>query len=136
MPDRSPKIQAANFSNSVKLKKGDLPPIIDIEETKGKKKKDIIKNLKEFMAILEKTYGVQPIIYSNLSFIEDYLIDDFSNYQFWIAHYYQKELKVESDIDWVMWQHSDKADLLGVKGQVDANVFNGTEKEFSSLLIK
>ena len=136
LPDRSPKIQASNYINSVKLLKGDLPPIIDIEETKGKKKKDIIKNLKEFISVLEKTYGVRPIIYSNITFIEDYLMDDFANYPFWIAHYYQKELKVENDLTWVMWQHSDKADLLGVKGQVDANVFNGNEKEFKQLLVK
>lgn len=136
LPDRSPKIQASNYINSVKLLKGDLPPIIDIEETKGKKKKDIVKNLKEFIYVLEKTYGVRPIIYSNITFIEDYLMDDFANYPFWIAHYYQKELKVENDLKWVMWQHSDKADLLGVKGQVDANVFNGNEKEFKQLLVK
>lgn len=136
LPDRSPKIQAANFINSVKLQKGDLPPIVDIEETKGKKKKDIVKNLKEFITILEKTYGVRPIIYSNISFIEDYLMDDFANYSFWIAHYYQKELKVENDLTWVIWQHSDKADLLGVKGRVDANVFYGSEEKFNRLLIE
>ncbi|MES2621239.1 MAG: GH25 family lysozyme [Bacteroidota bacterium] len=136
LPDRSPKIQAANFTSSVKLKKGDLPPVVDVEEKRGKTKKEIVKALKEFLPIIEKRYKVKPIIYSNLNFIEDYLADDFKEYPFWIAHYYQAEMTPIDSLRFLFWQHSDKSDLLGVNGNTDANIFTGSEKEFQKFLLK
>ncbi|MCS6934428.1 MAG: glycoside hydrolase family 25 protein [Chitinophagales bacterium] len=136
LPDRSVMLQANNFTTTVKLKKGDLPPVIDIEETRGKSKKEIVKALRDFAKALEKEYKTKPIIYSNINFIEDYLADDFKDYPFWIAHYYQREIAPPDSIRWLFWQHSDKADILGINGPVDANVFNGTRKDFQKLLIK
>lgn len=136
LPDRSVKLQAGNFISSVALQKGDLPPVIDIEESRGKSKKEIVKAVKEFATELEKTYKTKPIIYSNINFIEDYLADDFAAYPFWIAHYYQNEIAPPDSVRWLFWQHSDKADLLGIKGGVDANVFNGTKQELQKLLIQ
>lgn len=135
LPDRSPKVQAANFITSVKLLPGDLPPIIDIEETRKKSKKEVVAALKEFIAEIEKHYKVKPIIYSNINFIEEYLMDSFSDYLFWIAHYYRHELNVDDKLNWVFWQHTDKAYLLGFRTNVDANVFNGDEDDFRKLLI-
>lgn len=136
LPDRSAKLQAANFISSVKLKAGDLPPVVDVEEMRGKSKDELVKNLKEYLKQLEEHYKVKPIIYSNINFTEDFLMDDFKEYKFWIAHYYRNELATLDSIDCVFWQHTDKADLLGVRGNVDANVFNGTEYEFKKLLIR
>lgn len=135
LPDRSAKVQAANFITSVRLSPGDLPPVVDIEETRGKSKAEMVASLKEYLSIIEKHYKVKPLIYSNINFIEEYLADDFSDYKFWIAHYYRRELKVDEDLQWVFWQHSDKASLLGVRTNVDANVFNGDENDFEKLLI-
>jgi lysozyme len=136
LPDRSPKVQAANYMTSVKLKKGDLPPVVDVEEKRGKTKQEIVKALKEFLPVIEKKYKVKPIIYSNLHFIEDYLADDFKDYPFWIAHYYQAEMTPIDSIRFLFWQHSDKSDLLGINGNTDANIFTGTEREFQRLLLK
>lgn len=135
LPDRSAKVQAANFITSVRLSPGDLPPVVDIEETRGKSKAEMVAALKEWLIVVENHYKVKPLIYSNINFIEEYLADDFEGYRFWIAHYYRRELKVDADIRWVFWQHSDKANLLGVKSNVDANVFNGDEDDFKNLLI-
>ncbi len=136
LPDRSPKVQAANFMTSVKLKKGDLPPVVDVEEKRGKTKQEIVKALKEFLPVIERKYKVKPIIYSNLHFIEDYLADDFKDYPFWIAHYYQADMTPIDSIRFLFWQHSDKSDLLGINGNTDANIFTGTEREFQRLLLK
>jgi lysozyme len=136
LPDRSPEIQAQNFILNVRLKPGDLPPAVDIEEVKGKSKEEIVSALKIFIQKIEEHYGVKPVIYSNLNFIEDYLSDDFGNYSFWISHFYEKEPDVDENIRWVFWQHSNKADLLGINGNVDADVFNGSRQAFDSLLIK
>jgi len=136
LPDRNVKVQAANFISSVKLKTGDLPPVVDVEELRGNSKEELVKSLKEFLGIIEEHYRAQPIIYSNLNFIEDFLLDDFKSYKFWVAHYYQHEITTEDSLSCLFWQHTDKADLLGIKGTVDANVFNGSETDFKKMLIK
>lgn len=136
LPDRSASIQAKNFISNVTLSKGDLPPVIDIEETRGKSKADMVKNLKVFALALEKEYGMKPIIYSNKTFISDYLVSDFKDYNFWIAHYYQEEINPPDSIKWVFWQHSDRCVLHNGYCNVDVNVFNGTMKELKSLTKK
>ena len=109
---------------------------MDIEETCGKSKKEIVKQLKVFNKELERHYKIRPIIYSNINFIENYLADDFKNYFFWIAHYYIDKLVVEDDINWIFWQHSDKAILVGSGINVDVNVFNGGSRDLESILHK
>ena len=136
LADRSPKLQAANFITSVSLKKGDLPPVVDIEETKNKSKAEIVAQLKIFLAEIESHYKTKPIIYSNYNFIEDYLADDFKNYPFWIAHYYHEEFTPIDSINFLFWQHSDRSDLLGINGNADANIFTGNEEEFRRLLMR
>ena len=136
LPDRNAKVQAANFISSVKLSAGDLPPVVDVEETRGKSKAQIVKSLNDFLSMLESKYKVKPIIYSNLNFIEDYLADDFKQYPFWIAHYYHQEITPVDSINFLFWQHSDKADLLGINGNTDANIFTGSQKDFEKLLLK
>jgi lysozyme len=81
-------------------------------------------------------YGVKPIIYSNISFIEDYLSDDFGDYNFWVAHYYEDELEISDEIHWVFWQHNDKAMIFGCDNSVDVNVFNGNQEKLKDLLLK
>jgi|ERR1043165_2743035 lysozyme len=136
LADRSPKVQAANFISSVKLKKGDLPPVVDVEQNCGKTKAQIVAGLKDYLKMVQEHYKVKPIIYSNINFIEDYLSDDFKGYRFWVAHYYRDELLTEDSVQCCFWQHTDKADLLGIRGNVDANVFTGSKAQFDSLLIK
>jgi len=85
-PNASATLQAKNFISSVKLKTGDLPPVIDVEEKGNKSKKELIAALQIYLAQIETHYHTKPIIYSNISFIENYLVDDFSDYKFWIAH--------------------------------------------------
>jgi lysozyme len=137
LPDRDPQVQALNFINNVKLKTGDLPPAIDIENDKGKSKQEIVSALKEFIVQIEAHYKVKPIIYSNINFIEDYLADDFRDYGFWVSHYNQTSLEIDDDsLKCFFWQHSNKSDLLGINGNTDVDVFNGTKQAFDSLLVK
>ncbi len=135
-PASSPKMQAINFINSVDLKRGDLPPVVDIEETQGRSKKELVNSLKQFVLAIEEHYKVKPIIYSNISFIEDYLADDFGSYSFWVAHFYVDELKISNDINWLFWQHHDKAHLLNSSSNFDVNVFKGNKTELKKILVQ
>ena len=136
LADKDAKKQAENYISSVALKEGDLPPVIDIEDTRGRTKQEIVDGVKTMAQLLEIRYGTKPIIYSNISFIEDYLSDDFPDYYFWVAHYYQDELTISQEINWLFWQHNNKAMLFGNDQEVDVNVFNGNMIEFRNILVQ
>ncbi len=136
LPDKDASKQAENFISSVNLHVGDLPPVIDIEDTRGKSKQEIVSGVKTMSRLLEIKYGVKPIIYSNISFIEDYLSDDFPDHYFWVAHFYEDEMNISDEIHWLFWQHNDKAMMLGYDQHVDVNVFNGNMIELRSLLLQ
>lgn len=132
----SATLQAKNFISSVKLKAGDLPPVVDVEEAGRKSRQELVASLKIYIAAVEKAYHCKPIIYSNVSFIDTYLADDFRDYQFWIAHYYTAKPKLASKVNWVFWQYHDRAKITGCRQCVDVNVFNGSPDEFDALRIQ
>jgi lysozyme len=136
LPGQDAKKQADNYISSVTLQTGDLPPVIDIEDTRGRSKQEIVDGVKTMAKILEAKYGAKPIIYSNISFIEDYLSDDFPDYYFWVAHYYQEDLNISPEINWLFWQHNDKGRLFGADQNVDVDVFNGNMIEFRNILVQ
>jgi lysozyme len=132
--NRDIRKQANTFIRKVKLDRGDLPPVIDIEDDKKLGKLKIVKAVKEFSMMLQKQYHVKPIIYSNRNFIEDYLADDFKDHPFWVAHYFEKDIKMD-EVKWKFWQHSDKASLLVTGAKIDANVFRGSIKDLRKMTL-
>jgi len=127
--------QAKNFISLVTLQKGDLPPVLDIEEESPYGNENMRTGIKNWLQLIEKHYGMKPIIYSSNSFHKDYLSgDDFKDYPFWIAHYYKRKIKTSSK--WIFWQHSDKARVNGICGNVDINVFNGNLEKLKELCKK
>lgn len=125
--------QANLFISMVKLRKGDLPPVLDIEE-KPKNKKKYIEEVKVWLKKVEEHYGVKPIIYASSKYKQKYLDDSFfKEYPSWVAHYYIPELRKGEE--WLMWQCTDLGVLPGIKEKVDINIFNGSKKQFENLLI-
>jgi len=133
-PNVSGNLQAINFINTVKLQAGDLPPVLDIEHINRKNPKKLREQLKIWLQLVEKAYGVKPIIYSNVKFYEDYLGNEFGDYPFWAAHYYQPEAP-RINRSWLFWQHTQYATVDGIKGKVDLNVFKGDSVAFKALLL-
>ena len=129
------RMQAENFIKAVNLNAGDLPPVLDIEQTYGVTK-DILKSeVREWLNIVETNYNVKPIIYSNIDFYKQNLGEEFDSYPLWVAHYYQpRQPRIKRD--WVFWQHNDNGRVNGVLSPVDFDVFSGDSAEFSQLLIK
>ncbi len=132
---KSGKAQADNFIEIVKLKKGDLPPVLDIENTYGESLISMQQKIKDWLQKVEAYYKVTPIIYTNISFYNNYLRGSFDQYPLWIAHYLQPG-KPRIDIKWAFWQHSERGYVNGIKNMVDFNVFSGDSAEFKNLLIK
>lgn len=128
-------MQARNFISQVKLQSGDLPPVLDVEQTNGVSKAILQQRVKAFLYAAELAYGVKPVIYTNADFYNAYLSDEFDEYPLWVAHYLQP---VEPRIsrNWHFWQHSESGRVNGIAGKVDFNVFNGDSTEFVKLLMK
>ena len=133
-PNTDPIRQADFFISQVKLKRGDLAPVLDIE----RKPKDVAQmqaDLKLFLQRLEQHYGVKPIIYTSYKYKKRYLNDpEFDAYPLWIAHYYVDLLAYEGT--WQFWQHTDYGVVPGIESNVDLNVFNGSLEELKAYRIK
>ena len=132
---KSGKLQAAHFVETVYLKKGDLPPVLDVEQANGASVFDIQQRVADWLLLAEKRYKVKPIIYSNIDFYNSYLAGRFDDYPLWIAHYLEKN-KPRIQRSWLFWQHNETGHVTGIRTNVDFNVFNGDSTAFKNLLIK
>jgi lysozyme len=135
-PSKSGKWQAKFFLQTVKMEKGDLPVVADVEELNGVTPAKMRQELKEFLTFIQTKTGVKPIIYSGISFYQDYLSGYFDGYTLWIAHYHQPELKISSQTNWLFWQHSDAATINGINHVVDFDAFKGDSVAFKKLLVQ
>jgi lysozyme len=135
LPQKSGLWQARFFLQTVKVEKGDLPMVVDVEQLYKTSPAKMREQLLSFVNYIENKTGVKPIIYTNISFYQDYLSGYFDDYTLWIAHYYQPVLNVSSKTNWQFWQHSDKARINGINQKVDFNIFKGDSTAFQKLLI-
>jgi len=134
-PNENSLEQAKLFIKTVRLKKGDLPPVLDIEKLPKGQSLDSLKiGLRRWLNAVEAHYKVKPIIYTGEKYYDDFLKEDFSDYLFWIANYNFYREKIEED--WLFWQFTEKASVSGVKGNVDVNIFNGDVEQLRFITIE
>lgn len=129
------KQQADNYIKNIALTKGNLPPVVDIEQDFGVSENVLKKRLRDYLNRLEQHYKVKPIIYSYVDFYNNYLGQDFNDYPLWIAHYTEDKMPAINR-NWLFWQHSDCGRVNGITEKVDFNVFNGDSLMFANLLLK
>lgn len=133
-PYKSGTDQAKHFISQVKLEKGDMPPVLDVESQGTVSNSELKFRIREFLNKVEQHYKVRPIIYTSVTFYEDRLGSDFDSYPLWVAHYLQFD-EPRISRNWSIWQHSEQGQVSGIKGKVDFNVFNGDSLAFRALLI-
>lgn len=131
---KSGRAQAENFIENVQLKKGDLPPVLDVEQVNGTSVTDLQQRVSDWLLVVEKKYKTKPIIYTNVDFYETFLAGRFDDYPLWVAHYLVKD-KPRIKRSWFFWQHSQSGRVNGINAFVDFNVFNGDSAAFKKLLI-
>ena len=132
---RSGKAQAENFLQMVKLQKGDLPPVLDIEQMNGTSVSDMQQRVADWLLLVEKKCRVKPIIYTNADFYKTFLAGRFDEYPLWVAHYLVKD-KPRVQRSWSFWQHNESGHVDGIDSFVDFNVFNGDSAAFRNMLIR
>jgi lysozyme len=133
-PTQSGVEQARHFLRTVQFAPGDLPPVLDLEETGGVSPARLRKEALLWLTTVERATGIRPILYTNVGFYQRYLGSSFDQYALWVAHYYQLRQPSISR-GWTFWQHSDVGRVNGIEGPVDFNVFNGDSTAFRRILI-
>lgn len=87
-PNENSAKQFENFKTVLKLEKGDILPVVDIEAQSSVQSMASLKvGLRNFVTLVEQEYGVKPIIYTSLSMWTTYLQDDFSDCKVWLSAY-------------------------------------------------
>lgn len=126
-PNENSIEQADNFIKAVALRKGDLPPVLDIEKLPENQSIDSLKvGLKRWLDRVDAHYKVRPIIYSGERYYNDFLKEEFKGYTFWVANYNFFVENIKDD--WLFWQFTQKARINGIEENVDVNIYNGTPK--------
>lgn len=122
-------LQAYHFLMYARYQKGDMPPVLDIEPT-DKQIRDaggidmVFRNVRGWLSVVEKRWGVRPILYINQRFVNKYLPsapDLKRDYDVWIARYGE----YKPDVNLVFWQLCQDGRVNGIHGPVDLNVYNG-----------
>ncbi|MEM1215111.1 MAG: GH25 family lysozyme [Bacteroidota bacterium] len=124
-PRTSPVAQADFFVSKISLVEGDLPPVLDVEVLDGIHPTTLVTNVKTWLRLIERRYGVQPIVYTNLSFYNKHLAGHLEDYPLWIARYGREKPVLACGRDWQFWQYGSRGLLGGIAGYVDFNVFAG-----------
>lgn len=124
--------QARHFLEIAKIRKGDLPPVLDVEEYKRMaSSKWIAKNVNRFLEYVEEKTGVRPILYCTCNYYNRYLEGKLDkNYILWIADY-----SGQPNCKFTFWQRSDSFKHDAFRGRVDLNYFSGDKLELESLRI-
>ncbi len=133
------KAQANYFLNHSMFKRGDLPPMLDIEPSDGQIRKMggtkvLLQEIRTWVKIVEQRLNVRPILYANQRFVNKFLVeapDLIENYLVWIARYGE----YKPGVHLALWQLSADSRVRGIQTPVDVNVFNGYEQHWEEFLL-
>jgi len=130
-PDVPANIQFERYKSAVKLKKGDLPPILDIED----KNCDIDEAFK-WLKMAEEYYKVKPIIYSEYFFYKILLKSKNPGYPLWL--YINESFKMRPNFknpDCILWQYKQDKKIKNFEEIVDFNVFLGDSSKMETIVL-
>jgi GH25 family lysozyme M1 (1,4-beta-N-acetylmuramidase) len=144
---RDPQREAAlMFEISGPWQPRDVPPVLDLEETDPNLTPGALTQwARAFLQEIERLSGRHPLLYTGPNFWMTKLARSpaLAEWPLWIAQY-PCESKPQEPIDskgptklapwptWLFWQWTGKGRLLFHTGDLDLNLFNGTEAELSA----
>ncbi|MBK9013439.1 MAG: glycoside hydrolase family 25 protein [Saprospiraceae bacterium] len=135
-PGISAALQARNFIATVDLQHGDLPPVLDVEVTDGYPSEALAAGIKTWLTIVGDAWKIKPIVYTNQKFYNQHLAGQVLGYPVWVARYSdERHPDLANGLPWVFWQYGNRGRLLGIAGDVDFNVFNGSLNDLQALTL-
>lgn len=137
--DDDPVAQANHYLNTVrKFRSVDIPPILDVEITDNVSKEKLLLGVLEWLKTVKEATGRRPILYTDVSFANEFLTDTrLAEYTLWVADY-TKSFEFLPGAwrgrDWSLWQYSDTGKVAGIDGAVDVDRFNGDNEKFAMFI--
>jgi lysozyme len=131
--------QAEHFLNTWRPAKGDLLPVIDVEDFDGSSKAKFAADMEAWIDRVSAAIGgKRPFIYTTASFWKK--IGDpggFESFPLWVAHYtHGASPKLPKGwSDYTIWQYSQTGRVDGVRTDCDVNLFNGEPRELARYVI-
>ena len=141
--DSEGRTQAENFMKTVGPDlTGRLLPVVDVEyygdkEENPPEAEDVRRELKIYLELLEKAYGVKPLIYTRSDVYDRYLKGELDEYRKWISSLYTP-INWNYKDDWYIWQYLNRGELQGYTGgekYIDLNVLS-KDKKLEDLVIR
>ena len=134
-PDTPVDAQTRLFFQTVDLRPGDLPPVLDVEDAGGLSSAQLVALVREWADLIELRYEVKPIIYTGQNFYNRYLAGQINEFPLWLARYDDEEPVTVCGRAFQFWQYSDRGRSRGIEGRVDQNIFTGPRRELAALCI-
>ena len=133
--------QAIWFSHAVPQDRTQLPPVLDLEwnhasVTCPKKvpRDEALAKIRKMLEVMEYHTGKRPIIYTDINFHRDVLESEFRGHEFWLRSVAAEPHERYRNRPWTFWQYTATGRVPGVAGDVDRNVFSGTERDWEGWL--
>ncbi len=101
--------------------KQDLVPMIDVETTDKKSVKETQDSLRVLLHLVEKHYGVRPMIYGTNRSFNEICGRNFKQYNAYIGRYGKNApiLKGDAKYHYYIWQYSESGKVAGINKGVD-----------------
>jgi lysozyme len=138
---RTASEQAVWFSQAVPHDPTQLPPVLDLEwnhasaTCPGKiPRDDALAKIRKMLEVMEYHTGKRPVIYTDINFHRDILEGEFNVYDFWLRSVAAEPDERYSNRPWTFWQYTATGRVRGISGDVDRNVFHGTEAQWERWL--
>ena len=145
--------QAELFVSTVGLDKGELPPVVDLEDKYNENvpSRTIINTCKAVLDLIEQAFGRKPMLYSRKTYFDAHGMVNGNpawamDYDLWLAQYpFNFDPNIHPNVNmpvqparwkpWKFWQYSETAILEGVTDEsnlptrIDLDWFRGTEDD-------
>ncbi len=130
--------QAQYFVNTVGsfADLGDLPPVLDLEQTGGLAPADLVAWTQQYLTAVQSLTGRTPILYTYPNFWHNAMADStaFGQYPLWLASYSSTPpAPLPGWTAWTFWQYTSTGTLPGITGNVDISQFAGTMTDLQAL---
>lgn len=125
-PEATGEQQFQHFMQTISGTPMDLIPVLDVEKRGKVSLEHFQREIRVFLELCEKQFGVKPIIYTGQNFYNNYMAGAFTNYKFFIAKYSETVPELVDDVQMVLWQFTSKGQIAGINGHVDRSCFMGS----------
>lgn len=111
--------QFENFSKYALRSIQDLIPMLDVEVRGNWSRSQLIDSVEKFCELVERHYGVQPMIYSTMGFYNKNLSPRFNDHHLYIGRYSNSEPQINWEGEYTIWQYSETGIIPGIDAYVD-----------------